>query len=76
MRTGCGRLKSDYRYPEDIIFNTPSGPLLPGAKKVEQTAGAIPDAHAFCPDSSLADLYDKAALPRSRAGLAGETGAP
>ena len=65
MRAVCGRLKSDYRYSKDIVYNN-----FPWAKpteeqktKIEQTAQAILDARAKYPDSSLADLYDKLTMP-------------
>lgn len=65
MRAVCGRLKSDYRYSKDIVYNnfpwpTPSEEQK---KKIEHTAQAILDARALYPDSSLADLYDELTMP-------------
>ena len=65
MRTVCGRLKSDYRYSNTIVYNnfpwpTPSEEQK---KKIEQTAQAILDARALYSDSSLADLYDELTMP-------------
>ena len=60
MRAVCGRLKSDYRYSKDIVYNNfpwPT-PTEQQKQKIEQTAQAILDARALYPDSSLADLYD------------------
>ena len=60
MRVVCGRLKSDYRYSVNIVYNNFPWPK-PTEKqkaKIEQTAQAILDARAKYPDSSLADLYD------------------
>ena len=65
MRTVCGRLKSDYRYSKDIVYNNFPWPTpTDGQKaKIEQTAQAILDARALYPDCSLADLYDEVAMP-------------
>lgn len=65
MRTVCGRIKSDYRYSKDIVYNNfpwPE-PTAQQRKKIEQTAQAILDARALYPDSSLADLYDELTMP-------------
>jgi len=69
MRVVCGRLKSDYRYSKDVVYNNfpwPDG--LPSfgedvRSRIEQTAQAILDARAKYPDSSLADLYDPMTMP-------------
>ena len=65
MRTVCGRLKSDYRYSKDIVYNNFPWPTPTNAQKakIEQTAQAILDARALYPDCSLADLYDEATMP-------------
>ncbi len=65
MRVVCGRLKSDYRYSNDIVYNNfPWPEPTEGQKaKIEQTAQAILDARACYPDSSLADLYDELTMP-------------
>lgn len=65
MRAVCGRLKSDYRYSKDIVYNNFPWPSPTDAQKarIEQTAQAILDARELYPDSSLADLYDEAAMP-------------
>ncbi len=65
MRTVCGRLKSDYRYSKDIVYNNFPWPTLTDAQKakIEQTAQAILDARALYPDCSLADLYDEVTMP-------------
>ena len=65
MRTVCGRLKSDYRYAKDIVYNNfpwPT-PTEEQKSKIEQTAQAILDARALYPESSLADLYDDLTMP-------------
>ena len=59
MRAVCGRLKSDYRYSKDVVYNNfpwPT-PTEEQKKRIEETAQAILDARAKYPDSSLADMY-------------------
>ncbi len=65
MRAVCGRLKSDYRYSKDVVYNNFPWPTLTDQQKakIEQTAQAILDARALYPDSSLADLYDETTMP-------------
>ena len=65
MRVVCGRLKSDYRYSKDVVYNNFPWPNPSEAQreKIEQTAQAILDARALYPDSSLADLYDERTMP-------------
>ncbi len=65
MRAVCGRLKSDYRYSKDIVYNNFPWPAPTAEQKarIEQTAQAILDARAKYPDSSLADLYDEVTMP-------------
>jgi hypothetical protein len=65
MRVVAGRLKSDYRYSNTIVYNNFPWPKPTGAQKakIEATAQAILDARALYPDSSLADLYDELTMP-------------
>lgn len=64
MRTVCGRLKSDYRYSPSVYNNFPwPNPTEKQREKIKQTAQGILDARALYPESSLADLYDEAAMP-------------
>ncbi len=65
MRTVAGRLKSDYRYSKDIVYNNFPWPTPTEAQKakIEQTAQEILDARNLYPDSSLADLYDETTMP-------------
>lgn len=65
MRTVAGRLKSDYSYSVDIVYNAFVWPEPTAAQhaKIEETAQAILDARALYPDSSLADLYDETTMP-------------
>ena len=59
MRAVCGRLKSDYRYSKDIVYNNFPwcNPTDVQRQKIEHTAQAILDARSKYPESSLADLY-------------------
>ena len=66
IKTICGRLKSDYRYSKDIVYNNfpwPANPDEAMIEKISATAQAILDARALFPDSSLADLYDETVMP-------------
>jgi hypothetical protein len=57
----CGRLKSDFRYSNTIVYNNYPFPENISGKqkqKVETAAQAVLDTRAKYPDSSLADLYD------------------
>lgn len=65
MRVVAGRLKSDYRYSKEIVYNNFPWPKAtePQKKKIEQTAQGILDARNLYPDSSLADLYDPLTMP-------------
>ena len=59
MRAVCGRLKSDYRYSKDIVYNNFPWCTLTAEQraKIEQTAQAILDARAAYPECSFADMY-------------------
>ncbi|MDB9465523.1 class I SAM-dependent DNA methyltransferase [Dolichospermum circinale] len=62
----CGRLKSDYRYSNTIVYNNYPFPENVNDKqkqKVEIAAQAVLDTRAKYPDSSLADLYDPLTMP-------------
>ncbi|MBR0485221.1 MAG: class I SAM-dependent DNA methyltransferase [Oscillospiraceae bacterium] len=65
MRTICGRLKSDYRYSKDIVYNNFPwcNPTDQQKANIEKTAQMILDARAKYPDCSLADLYDETTMP-------------
>jgi hypothetical protein len=66
VRYVCGRLKSDYRYSKDIVYNNYPFPENANDKqkqKVEIAAQAVLDTRAKYPDSSLADLYDPLTMP-------------
>ena len=65
MRAVCGRLKSDYRYSKDVVYNNFPWPNPTDQQKakIEQTAQAILDARRLYPESSLADLYNEVSMP-------------
>ncbi len=65
MRTVAGRMKSDYQYSSNIVYNNFSwcNPTDEQKAKIEQIAQAILDARAKYPESSLADLYDETFMP-------------
>ena len=65
MRTICCRLKSDYSYTVNDVYNNFPWPTPTAAQieRIEQTAKAILDARLLYPSSSLADLYDEIAMP-------------
>lgn len=65
VRTVCGRIKSDFRYSVNVVYNNFPWPTPTDAQKakIEETAQAILDARALYPDSSLADLYDETTMP-------------
>ncbi|MDE7374319.1 MAG: methylase [Odoribacter sp.] len=64
MRVVCGRLKSDYRYSNDIVYNNFPWPAIAPkqTEKIKQTAQAILDAREKYPDATLADMYGNMVL--------------
>ncbi|MCI7446706.1 DNA methyltransferase [Campylobacter sp.] len=65
MRAVAGRLKSDYRYSKDIVYNNfPFASLDEKDKEtLTATAQGILDARAEFGDCSLADLYNPLTMP-------------
>ncbi|MCK5173007.1 MAG: class I SAM-dependent DNA methyltransferase, partial [Planctomycetes bacterium] len=62
----CGRLKSDFRYSKDIVYNNYPWPKKPSESKVarvEAAAQGVLDERAKHPESSLADMYDPLTMP-------------
>ena len=59
------RLKSDYSYSKDIVYNNFPWPNPTDTQRmqIEKTAQAILDARAIYPKSTLADLYDDTFMP-------------
>lgn len=64
-RVTCMRLKSDYSYSKDIVYNNFPWPNPNDEQKakIERTAQAILDARALYPDATLAVLYDDDLMP-------------
>lgn len=65
MRLVAGRLKSDYRYAKDIVYNTFPwcNPTSEQKTKIETTAQSILDARKLYPKSTLSKMYDDALMP-------------
>ena len=65
MRVVCGRLKSDYSYSVNIVYNNFPwcNPTDEQRKRIEQTAQSILDARSQNASSTLADLYDEISMP-------------
>ena len=66
VKTTCGRLKSDYRYSKDIVYNNypwPENSSDKQVKAIETAAQNVLDARLEFPNSSLADLYDPLTMP-------------
>jgi hypothetical protein len=62
----CGRLKSDFRYSKDIVYNNfpwPENPTDKQKEAIEKAAQKVLDVRAEFPNSSLADLYDPLTMP-------------
>lgn len=62
----CGRIKSDFRYSNTIVYNNypwPKGPSEKNKKSVEEKAQKVLAVRASFPESSLADLYDPLTMP-------------
>jgi hypothetical protein len=66
MRCVCGRLKSDFRYSNSIVYNNFPwpGPTARQKEAIERSAQAVLDARTAYPDASLADLYEPLAMPK------------
>jgi hypothetical protein len=65
-RAVCGRLKSDYRYSKDVVYNNFPWPNATDEQKenIATLSQDILDARANYPDCSLADLYDQRTMPK------------
>lgn len=65
MRTVCGRMKSDYRYANGLVYNTFPWPSPTDVQKakIEKAAKGILDARALYPNANLAALYDPLTMP-------------
>lgn len=66
VRHTCGRIKSDYRYSNTLVYNNfpwPQNVTDAQMQDIETKAQAVLDARAQFPDSTLADLYDPLTMP-------------
>jgi len=62
----CGRIKSDFRYSNKIVYNNfpwPKESSKKNIKAVEEKAKKVLDTRGKFPDSSLAELYDPLTMP-------------
>jgi len=61
-----GKIKSDYRYSNTLVYNNfpwPQNPTPQQIKDIEIKAQAVLDIRAQFPSSTLADLYDPLTMP-------------
>ena len=65
VRRVCGRMKSDYRYSSDLVYNTFAWPSPTESQrtKIEESAQNILDARGIYPSASFAGLYDDTLMP-------------
>ena len=66
MKYICGRMKSDYQYSAEIVYNNYPWPMNPSNKqkeKVKELAQKVLDIRAKYPDCSLAILYNPETMP-------------
>jgi len=67
VRQVCGRLKSDFRYSNKLVYNNYPWPAeATDAQKqaVEKAAQGVLDAREQFSGQTLADLYDPLAMPK------------
>ncbi len=65
MRTVAGRLKSDYRYAKDLVYNTFIWPDAGESRKekIEECAQKILDIRDFYSNQKIGDLYKRDKMP-------------
>lgn len=65
LKSVCGRLKSDYRYSKDIVYNNFPFPTLNSKQKseIEKLVINIFEKRKKYPNSTLADLYNRLTMP-------------
>ncbi|MBI2259328.1 MAG: class I SAM-dependent DNA methyltransferase [Flavobacteriia bacterium] len=62
----CGRIKSDFRYSNELVYNNfpwPENPSDKQIKSIETLAKKVLDIRLQFPNSSLANLYDPLTMP-------------
>jgi len=63
----CGRIKGDFRYSNEIVYNNfpwPKNPSRINILRVKSRAQKVIEIRNEFPDSSLADLYDPLTMPQ------------
>lgn len=66
VKSVCGRLKSDFRYSKDVVYNNypwPEDPTDKQIQAVQEAAQKVLDTRAEFPKCSLAELYDPITMP-------------
>jgi hypothetical protein len=66
VKNMCGRIKSDFRYSNELVYNNypfPENPTEKTTKSIEEKAQKVLDVRLQFPTSSLADLYDPLTMP-------------
>jgi len=64
----CGRIKGDFRYSNNIVYNNfiwPENPTEKQKARVEEAAKAVLAIRARFSESTLADLYDPDLMPKA-----------
>ena len=67
VKSVCGRLKSDFRYSKDIVYNNYPWPDNISDKQIQAIESAtekVLTARLQFPNSTLADLYDSLTMPQ------------
>jgi hypothetical protein len=67
VRQVCGRIKSDYRYSNNIVYNNfpwPAEPNKEKMKEIEEAVNEIFEARDKYKGASLAQLYDPETMPK------------
>jgi hypothetical protein len=67
VKMTCGRIKSDFRYSNTLVYNNYPWPENPTDKQIgaiEKAAQKVLDVRAEFSDNSLADLYDPLTMPQ------------
>lgn len=67
VRYTTGRLKSDFQYSVNLVYNNypwPNSPTASAIDRVKAAAQEVIDTRSKYPDSTLADLYDPLTMPQ------------
>jgi hypothetical protein len=65
VKAVCGRLKSDYRYSNTVVYNNFPWPEPTDLQRaaISNSTQAVLDARTAYPTATLADLYDPLSMP-------------